>query len=42
MGKKAKGKHRLGACPLPSSPNRAPAWMRPRRFLGTAAAGADS
>ena len=24
MGKKAKGKHRLGACPLPSSPNRAP------------------
>lgn len=42
MGKKAKGKHRLGACPLPSSPNRAPAWMHPRRFLGTAAAGADS
>lgn len=42
MGKKAKGKHRLGACPLPSSPNRAPARMRPRRFLGTAAAGADS
>ena len=24
MGKKAKGKHRLGACPLPSSPNRPP------------------
>lgn len=41
-GQESQRKTPPGCVSPPLSPNRAPARMRPRRFLGTAAAGADS